>query len=60
MNKEPHRSHLLPVRRAFAAAGLVACAGIAVAAVVDTAESAPVASLVSAGSGTPDALSSGF
>ncbi|WP_072688089.1 hypothetical protein [Rhodococcus marinonascens] len=59
MSQEPHMPHLLPVRRALAAAGLVACAGIA-ATVVEVAESTVAATLVSTGSGAPDAVSSGF
>ncbi|MEV0945577.1 hypothetical protein [Rhodococcus sp. NPDC049939] len=59
MNQEPHISHLLPVRRALAAAGLIACAGIA-ATLPEASGSTATATLVSAGSGVPHAVSSGF
>ncbi|QHE71425.1 hypothetical protein GFS60_05032 [Rhodococcus sp. WAY2] len=63
MSEDRRNARLLPVRRALAAAGiagLVAGGGIAAAADASSSDAAVAAPLVSAGFGTPDAVSSGF
>ncbi|MFZ2172559.1 MAG: hypothetical protein WAW17_00725 [Rhodococcus sp. (in: high G+C Gram-positive bacteria)] len=62
MSEERRPARLLPVRRALAAAGiagLVAGGGIAAAADSAAPDNSMATTLVAAGSGTPDAVSSG-